>query len=121
MGLGNRLKKLRQERGLSQLELAKQLQISNVTLSRYETNKRSPDYETLYALADFFDVTTDFLLGRSNIRNPEKLIVADTTDPYETLPPEIYMHLKKVMQHFIEKEDRHSPLKEKRSSKPEKK
>ncbi len=110
MGLGDRLKKLRKESGISQLELAKQLQISNVTLSRYETNKRSPDYDTLHALADFFDVTTDYLLGRSNIRNPEKLIVADPSGSYAILPPEIYMHLKKVMEHFIEKEQHPSSL-----------
>lgn len=101
MGLGDRLKKLREERGISQLELAKLMQISNVMLSRYEKNKRSPDYTTLNRFADFFDVTTDYLLGRSNIRNPEKLMVADKPAPYEMLPPEIYAHLKVIMQYFI--------------------
>ncbi|MEW5783651.1 MAG: helix-turn-helix transcriptional regulator [Bacillota bacterium] len=108
MELGARLKKLRDEKGISQLELAKALNISNVMLSRYEKNKRSPDYETLNKLADFYDVTTDYLLGRTNSRNPQiQQLAADAQAAYENLPAEIYEHIKIIMQYFIDEEKKH--------------
>ncbi len=64
MNLGKRLKELRKSYGLTQEKLADALDISRVNYTRYETDKARPDYETLILLADFFDVTTDYLLGR---------------------------------------------------------
>lgn len=64
MNLGKRLKELRKSYGLTQEKLADALSISRVNYTRYETEKARPDYETLILLADFFDVTTDYLLGR---------------------------------------------------------
>ncbi len=104
MELGDRLKKLREEKGLSQIELARALNISNVMLSRYEKNKRSPDYETLNKLADYYGVSTDYLLGRIDIRNHEALLASDPKMQYESLPPEIFEHLKIVARYFIEEE-----------------
>lgn len=62
MSLGKRLKRLRVEKGLSQLEMAKALAISNVTLSQYESESRKPDIETLKRLSAFFNVSADYLL-----------------------------------------------------------
>ena len=59
-----KLKELRKELGLSQAKLAEQIGIAQNTLSQYETSMRQPDNETLLKLADFFDVTVDYLLGR---------------------------------------------------------
>lgn len=64
MNLGKRLKNLRKSYELTQEKLADALGISRVNYTRYETDKARPDYETLILLADFFDVTTDYLLGR---------------------------------------------------------
>lgn len=64
--LGKRLRYLREKRKLSQLELAKKLDMPNQNLSNYERGFRQPDYETLNKIADFFDVTADYLLGRSD-------------------------------------------------------
>ncbi|MFT8392350.1 MAG: helix-turn-helix transcriptional regulator [Sporolactobacillus sp.] len=64
--LGNRIRFLREERDLSQVELARRLTMTNVQLNRYETGKRHPDPETLLSIADFFNVPTDYLLGRSS-------------------------------------------------------
>jgi transcriptional regulator with XRE-family HTH domain len=61
-----RLVKLRVDKGLSQYELAKILKLSRGQISNYELGSRQPDYETLTQLADFFDVSTDYLLGRTN-------------------------------------------------------
>ena len=58
-----RLKELRCEKGLSQTELAKALNVSQRSISSWETGFRQPDYETLILIAKYFDVTTDYLLG----------------------------------------------------------
>ena len=58
-----RLKELRKENHLSQAELAKELQVSQRSISSWETGFRQPDFETLEMLAKFFNVTTDYLLG----------------------------------------------------------
>ncbi|RDY22846.1 XRE family transcriptional regulator [Romboutsia maritimum] len=64
-----RLKILREEKDLKQFELAKLLDLAPSTISMYEQGKRYADQNTLLKLADFFGVTTDFLLGKSNIKN----------------------------------------------------
>lgn len=65
-----RLTDLRQSKGLTQNELAELVNVSRSALSLYELGKREPDYETLVRLADFFDVSVDYLLGKTDIRKP---------------------------------------------------
>lgn len=64
-----RLIQLREEANLTQKQLAEAVKIPNSTLNRYETGIRVPDYDTLIMIADFFDVTTDYLLGRTEKRS----------------------------------------------------
>ncbi len=64
-----RLKQLRKERKISQLKLALDLNMNQNTISRYETREREADYETLIKLADYFNVSLDYLLGRTNKQN----------------------------------------------------
>jgi len=59
---------------MSQAELAEKLGISQQTISKYENGTRQPDFNILKFIADFFDVSTDYLLGRSVIRKPGKSI-----------------------------------------------
>lgn len=61
-----RLKKLRQAQNISQLKLAMDLNMNQNSISRYETGEREADYETLIKLADYFGVSLDYLLGRSD-------------------------------------------------------
>lgn len=63
---GERLKELREERGLSQRELAKQLKMSNKTLSYWEHNERCPSLENAKVIAVFFKVSIDYLAGLEN-------------------------------------------------------
>ena len=63
-----RLKKLRKERRISQLKLALDLNMNQNTISRYENLEREADYETLIAIADYFNVSIDYLLGRRDER-----------------------------------------------------
>lgn len=62
---GDRLEKLREKTGLSQGEVAKRLGMARTTYSGYENNAREPDQKTLDKLATFFDVSVDYLLGRT--------------------------------------------------------
>ena len=61
--IGDRLKILRKEANLTQKELAEKLSITRVCYTRYENNVFSPDLDTLVALAKFYGVTTDYILG----------------------------------------------------------
>ncbi len=69
--VGNRIKQLREEKHLRQDELAKKMSVSPSTIGMYERDEREPNDEMTLKLADFFNVSTDYLLGKSNIRNPE--------------------------------------------------
>lgn len=64
-----RMKELRLKRHLSQIGLAMALNMNQNSISRYETGEREADYKTLIALADFFQVSIDYLLERTN--NPK--------------------------------------------------
>lgn len=61
-----RLKEARKRKGLKQREVAEYLQIGARSYQNYEGGQRRPDYETLVSIADYFDVTTDYLLGRTD-------------------------------------------------------
>lgn len=69
--LKKRLKELRIEKGKTQEQLAKDLGTTDVSISRYEAGAREPKSDILNALADYFGVSTDYLLGRTNERNYE--------------------------------------------------
>lgn len=64
-----RLKELRKSRGISQLKLAIDLNMNQNSISRYENGEREADYATLVRFADYFDVSVDYLLGRTD--NPK--------------------------------------------------
>ena len=63
------LKKLRKSRNISQLKLALDLNMNQNSISRYESGVREADYATLIAFADYFDVSIDYLLERTD--NPK--------------------------------------------------
>lgn len=62
--LGEKLKQLRLNNGLKQKDLSEFLNINRVTYTNYENGKREPDNDTIKKLAEYFNVTTDYLLGR---------------------------------------------------------
>lgn len=59
-----RLREIRKENGISLKKLGEIVGVAESTMSLYENEKRQPDYDTLNKLADYFNVTTDYLLGR---------------------------------------------------------
>lgn len=64
-----RLKEIRKSKGISQLKLAMDLNTNQNTISRYETGEREPGIHELIKIADYFDVSLDYLLGRTD--NPK--------------------------------------------------
>lgn len=71
--LGIRLKELRLEKDITQKELGRILNLSQRSISQYELGIRFPDEIILNLMADFFDVSMDYLFGRTNIKNIYKL------------------------------------------------
>lgn len=65
MDFGNRLRKLRLAASMTQEELAKILSVQRPAISGYETKHQQPDFDRLLLLADCFNVSVDFLLGRN--------------------------------------------------------
>ncbi|HEL1795883.1 TPA: helix-turn-helix domain-containing protein [Streptococcus suis] len=72
-----RLKQLRKEAGLTQKNIADSFNTSPQSYAQWEKGLRSPSKESLEKLADYFKVSTDYLLGNSDIRNPEEEIDLD--------------------------------------------
>lgn len=66
-----KLKEIRKSKGISQLKLAMDLNMSQNTISRYETGDREPGIAELIKIADYFNVSIDYLVGRTN--NPNVL------------------------------------------------
>ena len=64
-----RLKELREQKHISQLKLAMDLDMNQNSISRYETGERQADYQTLIKFADYFNVSIDYLLERTD--NPK--------------------------------------------------
>jgi transcriptional regulator with XRE-family HTH domain len=82
----NRIKDLRIERGLKQKEFAKMFNVPATTVSSWETGVRNPQYETMCELADYFGVSIDYLMGRSDVRYYKHEWVSETTGKeYTTL------------------------------------
>lgn len=73
----NRIKELRNEKGITQADLAKILKISDRAVGYYENGDREPDYTTLLKIAEYFDVSIDYLLGRVEVRKDTTSAPAD--------------------------------------------
>lgn len=69
----NKFKELRKEKGLTQVELSKIFNIDQTTVSKWELEKAIPDTAMLIKLAEFYDVSTDYLLSRSNYYYPDNI------------------------------------------------
>lgn len=66
MSFSDRLVLLRKSRNLTQKQLAAEIQLSELAIQHYESRRRKPAFDMLIALADYFDVSLDYLVGRSD-------------------------------------------------------
>jgi transcriptional regulator with XRE-family HTH domain len=69
--LGDRIKALREEEGISQSDLAEKINITRQSMSKYETGKHSPDIGVIDSLADYFQCSVDYLFGRTSFKRSE--------------------------------------------------
>ena len=106
----NRLKQLRIEKNLLQSDIAKIINKTDRAVGQYEREERDPGSKTWTILADFFNVSLDYLLGKSNVRNIEQdndfldtigFFINDYTPPTETQKEQI-----KTMLEIILKENK---------------
>lgn len=86
--LGEKLEELRRRKGVRQEDVADYLNIARPTYTQYENNKRRPDIDTLKKIADFFDCSTDYLLGKAVERNTKKQKLYDVIARAKDLPEE---------------------------------
>lgn len=96
--LGKRLKELREENSFTLEYVATKLNTTKTSIARYEKNDREPKSEMLTALANFYNVSVDYLLGRTDERNVHKektkldegikTIAAHRVNPYEDISEE---------------------------------
>lgn len=101
-----RLRKLRREKDISQKVLGEHIGCSEGSVSLYEQGKRSPDYEMLLKIADFFSVSTDYLLGKTPIKDEVEYLRANRFNlPGEELPEEIYAEVVKYANYLLEKHE----------------
>lgn len=77
--IGERLKQLRIKNGLKQQELADMFGLSSGTISFYESEQRKPDIDFIVAIAKYFDVSTDYLLGLTNAIDKENIDISKVT------------------------------------------
>lgn len=90
----NRIRDLREDRDLRQIDVANATGIDQKTLSNYETGKTNPDSYSIIRLAEFFGVTTDYLLGYSNSCISSNKDVVDRLEKIEKEIGEIKRFLK---------------------------
>jgi len=107
MSLGQKIKHLREELNLTQEELGKILNVSKPTISRYEANTNEPNTDTLKKIAQYFNVSIDYLLDNSNKKNPniEINIQKEYTDTDKKILDDISSldnDLKKEAEKYIE-------------------
>ena len=87
--LGEQLKKLRCQKKLTQKQVAKCLNISPSTYGLREQGRNEPDLQRLLELADFFDVTVDYLLGRESLTSTQEQTIKNTIQTLEELTKQL--------------------------------
>ncbi|MBR4800779.1 MAG: helix-turn-helix transcriptional regulator [Clostridia bacterium] len=89
MVMENRIRALREDRDMRQIDLAEATGIDQRTISNYETGKSNPDSYALIKLADFFNVSIDYLVGRCDYdfyeSDSRKTVISQIQDMLETL------------------------------------
>lgn len=119
---GIRIKDLRKERNITQSDLAKILNVTQDSISLWEKNKRVPDTQYIIQLADYFEVSTDYLLGRSDDFGNVTVTTASSSaaltpdeqeilETYRNLPP----HRRKTFMLFVESCNEESTYKNKKA------
>lgn len=102
--LGERIKSCRKRMKISQIKLAEYLSVSQAAITAWEREQRKPDVDMILKMADFFDVSTDYLLGR------EPSLPTDTDAPpaveracANAMTPELKAEIEEIVQKSLKK------------------
>lgn len=104
----NRIKELRNEKGLLQSDVAKYIKKSERIIGFYENGERDPSTDTLVKLSELFDVSIDYILGKSDVKNPRKVNLTDIDIAFASgikgLNKENQETLKNIMENLLAKQ-----------------
>lgn len=105
----NRIKELRNEKGLLQSDVAKYIKKSERIVGFYETGQRDPNTDTLLKLSELFDVSVDYILGKSDVKNSETINLDDIDIAFASgikgLNKENQETLKNIMEELLAKQE----------------
>lgn len=87
--LNEQLRKLRYQKKLTQKQVAEHLHVSTSTYGLWEQGRNEPDSKRLLELADFFDVTVDYLLGRESLTGTQEQTIKNTIQTLEELTKQL--------------------------------
>lgn len=104
----NNMKKLREKLQLTQVQVAKDLNLSKQTYNYYENGKRNPDMETLIKIADYYNVSIDYLLGRTNVIKPENIEDDDLLVRINSTNPENKAKIEQFLNFLTFEEEQHA-------------
>lgn len=105
----NRIKELRNEKGLLQSDIAKYIGKSERIVGFYEKGERDPNTDTLLKLSELFDVSIDYILGKSNVKNSKTINLNDIDIAFASglkgLNKENQETLKNIMEGLLAKQE----------------
>ncbi|HBG7047165.1 TPA: helix-turn-helix domain-containing protein [Clostridioides difficile] len=98
------LKDLRIKKGLTQEQVAKDLMTTKVSIGRYENGTREPKIETLKSLSNYYNVSVDYLLGKTLIENYTTTDeISKIIKSYESLPKEAQEHINSYIEFLVDR------------------
>jgi len=104
---GKRLKELREEKDLTQAQLGKLVNLAQQTIGHYEVDRAKPDFETIQRLAEVFNVTTDYLLCRTDNRKETAYTITGTGDESfgfdKDIPQEVREQIRDYAEYLIKR------------------
>lgn len=104
----NNMKKIRESLQLTQVKVANDLKLSRQVYNFYENGKRNPDMQTLIKIADYYGVSIDYLLGRTNVIKPENIDEDDLLSKINTADSETKASVEQFLNYLLyEKERKH--------------
>lgn len=102
----NNMKKIRESLQLTQVKVANDLKLSRQVYNFYENEKRNPDMQTLIKIADYYGVSIDYLLGRTNVIKPENIDEDDLLSKINTADSETKASVEQFLNYLLYEKER---------------
>ena len=102
----NNMKKIRESLQVTQVKVANDLKLSRQVYNFYENGKRNPDMQTLIKIADYYGVSIDYLLGRTNVIKPENIDEDDLLSKINTADSETKASVEQFLNYLLYEKER---------------